>query len=261
MSENVGFSTSRNPKGLHGLYRENVTYFRYYFICSCTFLRYFFFLSYLLPFIQEEPFDAVGWHPRLITVHDWNAMQTDREQVLCLLLVIFGNRVLISIKSLEIVISRYNSRLEGHVIQRNNKRRCRENSIAQWPARISLQMHVILKPSFLLFAHHESTICFPSFANSGEPNYENWYHDKRVTYLISALFQYLQVHHHNPNKFTQRWNLWSVFRRYKFQSITMAARSKASTVAAHYNAGIMGSNPTRGMDVCAFYSLFVLFCE
>jgi hypothetical protein len=25
MSENVGASTSRNPKGLHGLYRENFT--------------------------------------------------------------------------------------------------------------------------------------------------------------------------------------------------------------------------------------------
>jgi hypothetical protein len=26
MSENVGASTSRNPKGLHGLYRDNFTY-------------------------------------------------------------------------------------------------------------------------------------------------------------------------------------------------------------------------------------------
>jgi hypothetical protein len=26
MSENVGASTSRNPKGLHGLYRENFTF-------------------------------------------------------------------------------------------------------------------------------------------------------------------------------------------------------------------------------------------
>jgi hypothetical protein len=29
MSENVGASTSRNPKGLHGLYRENFTFFTY----------------------------------------------------------------------------------------------------------------------------------------------------------------------------------------------------------------------------------------
>jgi hypothetical protein len=26
MSENVGASTSRNPKGLHGLYRDNFTF-------------------------------------------------------------------------------------------------------------------------------------------------------------------------------------------------------------------------------------------
>jgi hypothetical protein len=27
MSENVGVSTSRNPKGLHGLYRDNFTFY------------------------------------------------------------------------------------------------------------------------------------------------------------------------------------------------------------------------------------------
>jgi hypothetical protein len=32
--------------------------------------------------------------------------------------------------------------------------------------------------------------------------------------------------------------------------ITVAARSKALTVFACLNAGIVGSNPTRGMDVC-----------
>jgi hypothetical protein len=29
MSENVGASTSRNPKGLHGLYRDNFTFYLY----------------------------------------------------------------------------------------------------------------------------------------------------------------------------------------------------------------------------------------
>jgi hypothetical protein len=29
MSENVGASTSRNPKGLHGLYRDNFTFLPY----------------------------------------------------------------------------------------------------------------------------------------------------------------------------------------------------------------------------------------
>jgi hypothetical protein len=37
----------------------------------------------------------------------------------------------------------------------------------------------------------------------------------------------------------------------------VAVRSKASS-----NAGIVGSNPTQGMDVCivCIYSVFVLFC-
>jgi hypothetical protein len=32
--------------------------------------------------------------------------------------------------------------------------------------------------------------------------------------------------------------------------VTVATRSKAWTVFARSNAGIVGSNPTRGMDVC-----------
>jgi hypothetical protein len=32
--------------------------------------------------------------------------------------------------------------------------------------------------------------------------------------------------------------------------VTVAARSKAWTVLALLNAGIAGSNPTRGMDMC-----------
>jgi hypothetical protein len=35
-----------------------------------------------------------------------------------------------------------------------------------------------------------------------------------------------------------------------FQPIAVAARSKAQTVFARSNTEIMGSNPTRGMDVC-----------
>jgi len=37
-----------------------------------------------------------------------------------------------------------------------------------------------------------------------------------------------------------------------------AARSKARTVSGHLNTGIVGSNPTRGMDVCLRFS--VLCC-
>jgi hypothetical protein len=43
--------------------------------------------------------------------------------------------------------------------------------------------------------------------------------------------------------------------------VTVAARSKAWTVFARSNAGIVGSNPTQGMVVFVFvYSAFVLSC-
>jgi hypothetical protein len=41
----------------------------------------------------------------------------------------------------------------------------------------------------------------------------------------------------------------------------VAARSKAWTVFARSDGGIVGSNPTQGMDVCVFvYSVFMLSC-
>jgi hypothetical protein len=43
------------------------------------------------------------------------------------------------------------------------------------------------------------------------------------------------------------------------RSITVAERSKARTVFARSNTGIVGSNPTRGMDVCV--RLFCLCCS
>jgi hypothetical protein len=43
--------------------------------------------------------------------------------------------------------------------------------------------------------------------------------------------------------------------------ITVTARSKAWTVFARSKAGVVGSNPTQGMDVCVcVYSVFVLSC-
>jgi hypothetical protein len=40
-----------------------------------------------------------------------------------------------------------------------------------------------------------------------------------------------------------------------------AARSKVWTVFSRSNTGIVGSNPTPGMDVCVYvYSVFILFC-
>jgi hypothetical protein len=43
--------------------------------------------------------------------------------------------------------------------------------------------------------------------------------------------------------------------------ITVAARSKAWTVFFRSNAGLVGSNPIQGMDVCivCVYSVFLLF--
>jgi hypothetical protein len=37
--------------------------------------------------------------------------------------------------------------------------------------------------------------------------------------------------------------------------VPMAERSKAPTVFGRSNTGIMGSNPTRGMDVCPRFSM------
>jgi hypothetical protein len=43
-------------------------------------------------------------------------------------------------------------------------------------------------------------------------------------------------------------------------AVKVAARSKAWTIFVRSNAGIVGSNPTEGMDVCVcVYSVFVLF--
>jgi hypothetical protein len=44
--------------------------------------------------------------------------------------------------------------------------------------------------------------------------------------------------------------------------ITVTARSEAWTLFSRSNAGIMGSNPNQGMDVCILcvYSVFLLFC-
>jgi hypothetical protein len=43
--------------------------------------------------------------------------------------------------------------------------------------------------------------------------------------------------------------------------ITEAVRTKTRTVFALSNTGIMGSNPTRGMDVCVrLFFVFVVMC-
>jgi hypothetical protein len=41
---------------------------------------------------------------------------------------------------------------------------------------------------------------------------------------------------------------------------TVAARSKARTVFVRSDAGIMGSNPTQGIDVCVYAFILYLCC-
>jgi hypothetical protein len=50
------------------------------------------------------------------------------------------------------------------------------------------------------------------------------------------------------------------FRQFSVKPITAAAQSKAWTVFACPNAGIMVSNSTRGMDVVCVFSVFVMTC-
>jgi hypothetical protein len=48
---------------------------------------------------------------------------------------------------------------------------------------------------------------------------------------------------------------------YIYSPITLGARSKAWTVFARSNAGVVGSNPTGGMDVCVrLFCVWVLLC-
>jgi hypothetical protein len=53
--------------------------------------------------------------------------------------------------------------------------------------------------------------------------------------------------------------IFKVFSMLKMGALSLAARSKAWTAFARSNTGVMGSNSTRGMDVCV-YSVFVLSC-
>jgi hypothetical protein len=46
------------------------------------------------------------------------------------------------------------------------------------------------------------------------------------------------------------WNISLYGLKYRGLPITVATWSEAWTVLAHSNAGIVGSNPTQGMDVC-----------
>jgi hypothetical protein len=56
-------------------------------------------------------------------------------------------------------------------------------------------------------------------------------------------------------------NRLHLFTIHILRKIIMAARSKAWTVSAPSNAGIVGSNPARGMDVCVrIFCACVVLC-
>jgi hypothetical protein len=52
---------------------------------------------------------------------------------------------------------------------------------------------------------------------------------------------------------------WGVY--FLMMAITLGARSETRTVFARSNIGVMGSNLSRGMDVCVCVILFLLSCR
>jgi hypothetical protein len=59
------------------------------------------------------------------------------------------------------------------------------------------------------------------------------------------------------DKETGRWHLMWLLQRW---TVTVAALSKAWTVIARSNAGIVGSNPAQGMDVWCVYTIILCLC-
>jgi hypothetical protein len=66
---------------------------------------------------------------------------------------------------------------------------------------------------------------------------------------------------HQPLRYADETSVLEYFEHYTMTllPITVAAWSKAWTLFARSNTGIVGSNPTRGLDVCV-HSMFVLLC-
>jgi hypothetical protein len=44
------------------------------------------------------------------------------------------------------------------------------------------------------------------------------------------------------------------------EPVTVAARSRAKTVFAHPDSGILGSNPTQGMDIWCVHAFILCLC-
>jgi hypothetical protein len=60
-------------------------------------------------------------------------------------------------------------------------------------------------------------------------------------------FRHVHLEARSRDRISMRW---IIFFNLPNRPITVAARSKARTVFARSNAGILGSNPTQSMDVC-----------
>jgi hypothetical protein len=73
-----------------------------------------------------------------------------------------------------------------------------------------------------------------------------------VTYATGMFINiYMSCYFRNGWTFQLAWCIWPV---------TVAERSKASTVFARSEAGILGSNPTQGMDVWYLYVFILCLC-
>jgi hypothetical protein len=58
----------------------------------------------------------------------------------------------------------------------------------------------------------------------------------------------------------RRTATWKLGVHYCWAPVTVAARSKAWILFARTDAGIVGSNPTQGMNVCVYAFILCLFC-
>jgi hypothetical protein len=121
--------------------------------------------------------------------------------------------------------------------------------------------------------HKDSTYCQYSYADSVTRWCEVWqrllcsytafvlwvkeaaeglsvsYLEMYTCYLCSACFE------------QSLWNVPFTQCRQAGEPNTVAARPKAWTVFAHSNTGVVGSNPTRGMDVCVrLFCVCVVLC-
>jgi hypothetical protein len=95
------------------------------------------------------------------------------------------------------------------------------------------------------------------------------YISEDIILLLHPSLCYLLLHYHsfcpvhkNPLRFTSvSGSVRILGELYSLPPITVVARSETWTVLTRSNTGVVGSNPTQGMDVCVcFYSVFVLSC-